>query len=47
VTEFENLYPSLAAVFDGGRLGDTPESRLGEIEKKIVSVYKQGDLEPI
>jgi hypothetical protein len=29
VKEFEALYPSLAAVFDGGRLGDTPEARLG------------------
>ena len=29
VGEFEVLFPQLAAVFDGGRLGDTPEARLG------------------
>ncbi len=31
VGEFEVLFPQLAAVFDGGRLGDTPEARLGAI----------------
>lgn len=39
VGEFEVLFPQLAAVFDGGRLGDTPEARLGST---IVDLSKRG-----
>lgn len=37
ISEFENLYGSLAAVFDGGRLGDTAEARLGNV-RSIFSI---------
>ena len=42
VSEFEVLFPHLAAVFDGGRLGDTPEARLGKKYNHYIQHFAVG-----